>query len=359
MTFLRSDFLHDIFLSYAHADPDSSGKSDLNDWSLDFAEQLERTLKRNKRFSNLSIFFDRKWRDGQSLERTAHLGDELKRNARGSALLVALINDWYLCSSWCKEERDAWREGPSGQLDGILSRFQRAFVVRLSETNVELWPAEFKDSDNNPILGYFFYDREKIHAVTSPLGIIQDAQDTGNFRRQLARLAHDIAVKLDKINAEIIQKCEANKSKEMENVYVEGKSTVFVHARAEAKEEFDLVCQVLLQNSFLPVPTRPLELTENGYLCEHGLRLLRQSDCIVLIGVSEDDLMEDMVIATHAANLVRDTNQRKLPGAILNHLNNQEISSRFQPRAKVVGFNWLECEEGHWPSKLRSIIVDR
>src|SRR5215475_4709118 len=68
MTYLAPEFAHDVLVSYAHGDADSSGKSPLKMWSKSFARELELELRTMPGLQNSNVFLDDSDRAGHSLD---------------------------------------------------------------------------------------------------------------------------------------------------------------------------------------------------------------------------------------------------------------------------------------------------
>ena len=157
MTYLAPEFLHDVFVSYARGDADSSGESPLKIWSKAFSRELELELRIMPGLQNSSVFLDDSDRSGHSLNSNDPLTQQLRSAATGSAFLLLLMSPHYLASPWCKDERAWWlRMAAANALPEIGSRL---FVARIWPTGDSTWPAELCDERGNPLRGVRFHAR--------------------------------------------------------------------------------------------------------------------------------------------------------------------------------------------------------
>ena len=77
MTHLASEFVHDVFVSYAHGDADDAGSSPLRTWTKAFARELEIELRTIPGLQRTVVFFDDSDRPGQlsALRRRSEYAD--------------------------------------------------------------------------------------------------------------------------------------------------------------------------------------------------------------------------------------------------------------------------------------------
>src|SRR4029450_12263093 len=116
LSYVGGPFLHDLFITYSHGGDDGTGQGYLAPWSGCFKKELEREFRMNPKFrQDLRIFIDKDYRPGQGLDPMDPLSDELRTQAGGAALLVALVSPDYLTSGWCTRERDGWRGRQRGR----------------------------------------------------------------------------------------------------------------------------------------------------------------------------------------------------------------------------------------------------
>jgi hypothetical protein len=140
MGYLR-EYEHDIFVSYAHSDL-------LNEWSKDLIGRIRNLVAGGlglREDDQVGLWWDYRMCGHEPLTR------QLREKAERSAVLLVLMSEWYLDSSWCRDELE-WFFNAVRQ-----KRADRAvFVVRVRATEQSKWPKIFKDERGYPLTGYDF-----------------------------------------------------------------------------------------------------------------------------------------------------------------------------------------------------------
>ena len=131
----------DFFVSYAHGPPlrgfDGEGGDLLRRWTRRLVDRLEAEIllslgtKDPDKGSN--YWMDRRLRGNQPLT------DTLKEEVEASALLVVVMSNFSLQSSWCEDEV-GWFRARIGRGPRRISR-ENIFVVRAMPTDEARWPA--------------------------------------------------------------------------------------------------------------------------------------------------------------------------------------------------------------------------
>jgi TIR domain-containing protein len=118
-SYLTPLFDPDVFVSYSHGDP-IEGRAPLRDWTQALIQRLQ------DRLHALETEFDdlRLWMD-PLVDPTADLTEELREKASASGVLMIVMSNRYLKSSWCKKEADWFRE----QFDQRTGERGRVFVL--------------------------------------------------------------------------------------------------------------------------------------------------------------------------------------------------------------------------------------
>src|SRR5262249_35653913 len=190
MAYLRN-FTHDVFVSYAHGPrrlDGYKGKRDdfLSDWTKafvdDLASQLDILLGTKDDARRAAIWMD------PALAGNEPLTTGLKTAVESSALLLVVMSEFYLGSTWCGQELDWFRQ----KAPGVLDRF---FVVRAFNADERRWPVALKP-DGNALPGYPFHSSSDTDGT--PLGWPQPDKNDKSYWEQLTRLAHEIAAQLKK-----------------------------------------------------------------------------------------------------------------------------------------------------------------
>ena len=182
MGYLR-DYEHDIFVSYAHSEA-------LNDWSkglVDDARKLVAAGLGMRQAKDVDLWMDYRICGNDPLTR------QLRDKVEKSGVLLVLMSEWYLESSWCRDEV-AWF------FDAV--RQKRAdrpvFVVRVRSTDHGLWPDVFKDERGHPLVGYDFVRDAEGSNLGLPKGYPspRDAPDSKEYFEAVSKLASDIVAQL-------------------------------------------------------------------------------------------------------------------------------------------------------------------
>jgi hypothetical protein len=154
MGFLGEPFEHDLFVSYSHGDFDGSGQSNLKVWSQAFVSELEKELRAQPKFANLTIFLDQDHRPDRGIDPMEALTGQLRDQIAASGLLTVLMTPHYLLSKWCADERDWWVECQAKR--GLVTD-GRIALARIWPTE-DPWPAVFLDERGQQPVGFTFYD---------------------------------------------------------------------------------------------------------------------------------------------------------------------------------------------------------
>jgi hypothetical protein len=109
----QDGYLHDIFVSYAHADIEATGDSQLKRWCQLFAEELRKEIaaelrRKQPKSQIVSMFLDENPHPDASVDPSMPLSVQLDQAIRGSALLLVLMSPYFLNSDWCRKELACW-----------------------------------------------------------------------------------------------------------------------------------------------------------------------------------------------------------------------------------------------------------
>ena len=127
VSYLAPRFDPDIFVSYSHGAP-SGGRAPLRDWSRDLVGRLKEGLHAlNTEFDGLSVWMD------PDLDPTALLTDDLRAKASRCGVLIIVMSERYLESSWCKDEREWFK----AQIRDRAGSDGRVFVIKAQRTDTK------------------------------------------------------------------------------------------------------------------------------------------------------------------------------------------------------------------------------
>jgi TIR domain len=179
------NYLHDVFVSYAHSDL-------LTPWSKELCATLVKHLNelldlKGERSVDL-------WMDYR-LEGNVGLTPQLEEHVKGSGLLLIVMSNFYLESPWCRNEAEWF----AAQCKARSTSDGRIFVVRCRPTNDRGWPEFLKDDRGAALSGYQFYaDDRRSDLAAWPFGhpVPQDAVDES--RREYFRAVTGLAQQMQK-----------------------------------------------------------------------------------------------------------------------------------------------------------------
>jgi hypothetical protein len=177
-----SDYEHDIFVSYAH--------SELNDWSkrlVDDARRFVATGLGLRQANQVDLWMDYKISGNQPLT------EQLRAKVERSGVLLVLMSEWYLESSWCRDEVEWFLKTVRHKRAG-----RPIFVVRVRSTDHAAWPKLFKDERDHPLIGYDFVRDAEDNALGLPKGYPrpEDASDSKGYYDAVSKLASDIVAQM-------------------------------------------------------------------------------------------------------------------------------------------------------------------
>ena len=118
----------------------------LNDWSKRLVDEARKLVAAGlglRQAKDVDLWMDYK------ISGNAPLTRQLRDKVEKSGVLLVLMSEWYLESSWCRDELgwffDAVRQKRANR---------PVFVVRVRATDHGLWPEVFKDERGHPLVGY-------------------------------------------------------------------------------------------------------------------------------------------------------------------------------------------------------------
>jgi hypothetical protein len=241
------DYEHDIFVSYAHSEA-------LNDWSkrlVDEARKLVAAGLGMRQAKDVDLWMDYKIRGNEQLTR------QLRDKVEKSGILLVLMSEWYLESSWCRDEL-GWFFDVVRQKQAE----QPVFVVRVRATDHDLWPDVFKDDRGHALVGYDFVRAAEDDSLGLPKGYPspENAPDSKEFYLAVSKLAGDIAIQMKALAAARAPKQRAPASLREEPAH---RARVFL-AAAPAEDVDDLrdeLAELLRAKGCVVVPeTNPLDV---------------------------------------------------------------------------------------------------
>ncbi|HND54198.1 MAG TPA: TIR domain-containing protein, partial [Pirellulaceae bacterium] len=144
----------DVFLSYATANNQEiiSGKPG---WVTQLHVQLRKFLDEKERRGAFDLFMDSRLRGNERFD------DQLTTQVVGAGVMVVVLSEAYLASTWCRRELELFGRG------GEAVREKRIFLVHYEPVPAARWPRELEGLSES---FFRFYEREEDDTVTTPLG---------------------------------------------------------------------------------------------------------------------------------------------------------------------------------------------
>jgi hypothetical protein len=354
MSFVGPPFEHDVFFSYAHADVDGTGDAEIKAWCQKFASDLRQALRRFPEFAPLSLYLDESPREGERLKETAEVTPSLKKAARASAVLCAMMSPWYLKSEWCAKERQWWHEGTQALAPTIASGFDRVFIGRLMETLEDEWPEIFKDLEGFAKKGFWLYDRAKPELERVPWGWIGSGEDQAAYRQCVIEISGRIGDHLNGIKARLEE--ERTTREALAKLQGElGQLLLYLYARPDLCNPFDDAFERLQAAGYAVAPNVPASLLRDGRLDEDQAVELRSSDAIVVLGTDDPRIDQDIVVVgRNSRRLAEALSIKPLPCAVYDLIGKARHPLRRLINARNLGIAWIDGTAPDWAAVLRA-----
>jgi hypothetical protein len=358
MCFLGEPFRHDLFVSYSHGDFDGSGQSNLKKWSQAFASELERDLKENPKFRELTVFLDQHHRPSQSVDPLEALTQQLKDEIGAAGLLIILMSPHYLLSKWCGDERDWWLECQPGH---GLATDGRVVVARIWPTN-EAWPSTLADDRSHPLVGFTFYDREKAELRPQPYEWPDPTGAKGLFRDELLNMVGRIWQHLATFKEQLEE--QRRRKAEADRLVAESGRVIYLHARKTHAGAWDRAGEALIQRGFVVVPGEPDPVERDPKrareITERRVETMSGCDGLLLLGADDGWALDAdlVVVGRQERQLARARSERLLPCAVLDTAGKAIATPRRIATARALDIGWIDTTEGMWTPKVGSWLVE-
>jgi TIR domain len=222
MAYLAPDFDPDVFVSYSHGDCLGDGKSPLKEWTRTlFREILQREIQAlHPEFRTLNVWMDDK------IDPTALLTAELRDTVSASGVLMIVMSEHYLASSWCHDELEWFRK----QIRDRAGDPGRVFVIRAQKTDPSKWPDFLRDERGNPLIGFTFHDPDN----GMPLGWPDLRWVDVEFRKAMAGLHTALTKRLRELRERAGQRSRVADAQQSPATAT-GSRPVYLHALPESE----------------------------------------------------------------------------------------------------------------------------
>ncbi len=279
MSFLAPFYDYDVFVSYSHGDPRSSGGTPLKHWTVGLIRELTAEIRDyDDEFDDLHIWFD------EQIDPTAHLTEELRRKVKSAAILLIVMSPRYLSSSWCNDERQWFEE----QIATRSHEHGRVFVIHALPTDAEKWPAFLRDERGNAMVGFRFYDSaEGDRPRPYGWGLPNIREGGVKFNQQLSTLETALTKRLREIRHRAT--AEAAPRPAAAVLPNGGAQRVYLHVRQDHRDLCDRVRGSLAQDGITALgPVDPVAFL-GQQAKERESRIALVQHCAALALVRSDD----------------------------------------------------------------------
>jgi hypothetical protein len=355
MTYLAPEFVHDVFVSYAHGDADGSGNSPLKIWSTAFARELELELRIMPRLQNSGVFLDNSDRTGHSLDSNDPLTQQLRSAAAGSAFLLSLMSPHYLDSLWCKDERTWWLQMATA--NPVPEIGSRLFVARIWPTGDRPWPPELCDERRNPVLGVWFHKRPGDELTSRPFGWVDPTKDE-EFREMLVGLAGEIGRRMQTLEEALVRRRQA--AANVAKLSNPSGQVIYVHARIRDEERWERAVRELYEAGYGVVPPAPepecQTPQEANKVASEVVRTLSACDGLLLVpGDDPRSVTSDLTVVGHQwRHSARALARKPLPCAIIDRGGMVGDKQRLQRSASSLRIDWIDAAVADWTENVRN-----
>ncbi len=319
MSHLAPHFDPDVFVSYSHGDPIGS-RAPLRDWTQALVRRLTEGLHAlETEFDGLHVWMD------PEIDPTACLTDELKGKASACGILMIVMSNRYLKSSWCKDELEWFKK----QFEGRAAEGGRVFVIRAQRTDENLWPDFLRDARGHAMTGFPFFDPES----GFPRGFqLQEPGD--DYFRELTRLQVWLTKRLREVRQRADKSAQAMAAAALAPaaaVQPFGSRRIYLHAPPESEFARAEIGLALTTDGFTPVappatgiPVAPPATAETelaGWQREARERMeaARRCEALALLRVADGErFVGDLLdIGVDERKRIADARGAPLPCAVL------------------------------------------
>ena len=360
MSYTGGHFTHDVFVTYSQGDVTGNGDSSLKQWSRAFARELEFELRAYPSLGGkVSVFFDEQRRPGDGVDPLVGLTEQLQKEVAGSAMLTVLMSPHYLGSSWCRNERDWWRDAQKE-----ISHDGRIAIARIWPVAKEAeWPPLFIDSRGEPLLGFLFYDRARAESRPQPFEWpLPTRESKGPFRDALLDLAGAISLKLQDLRKAIeVRRREGEEAAKLAGtgqvVYLHGRQA-YAKAWEEAYERLAQYGLQVLPGDPDPVEQDPVKAQE---LRKNRIDTLTGCDALLLLGSPDGRAVDaDLaVVGRHDRHSAKAVSNRLLPCALLDTVGAPIATSQRQRAARALQVDWIDGTADPWVPAVQKWLVEK
>ena len=360
MAYVGEPFVHDVFVTYSHGDPDGTGESKIKQWSQAFARELESEFRAHPKFAKeVRVFLDQHRRPSHGVDPMAELSEQLRTDIGRAAFLTVLMSPHYLRSKWCQDERKWWREE---QLELGLALDGRVAVARIWPTD-EPWPDDLVDRRGEQLIGFCFYDKADAELRPQPFEWPEPGPRSGDpFRRELLALVGRLGLKMEEMRKQLDERSRARE--EAAKLAAPGGQVVYLHGRTESSVAWDRAAKALDQSGLVIMPSEPDPVVRDARRLQEirQRRIETMSGCDALLLVAPEDgraMDADLVVVGRQdRNSARAMSNRLLPCAVLDGAGPEIATPRRKVAARSLSVEWIDATREPWTPAVQQWLLD-
>jgi hypothetical protein len=343
MAFLSPHYAYDAFVSYSHGHPQGAGDSPLKCWSLALIKALRADiLDLSADFDALEIWID------EQIDPTAELTEAIRNTVKASAILIVLMSDRYLKSSWCRDERE-WFES---QVKNRIQDLSCVLVVRVTKTDDADWPSFLRDERGHAVVGFRFHPvPDHPDDIVEPYGWPDLIERNESFRKELSNLRTVFTRRLLELKERAPR--QARPPQVGATPTARRRPRIYLHARPEHDHLRAQVEQALssLGCDSVAMPPGTVQ-TLSGWTkeSEQRIQLARRCDALALLRAVDDGFYGDLLdVGIDDRERITADRGRALPCAVLD-----AAAEPLPTIASTYGIERFRLDQPNWKPAFRS-----
>jgi hypothetical protein len=339
MAYLQPHFNPDVFVSYSHGDPRATGEKLLKDWTRAVIAMLDANIH------NLSTEFDELnlWID-EHIDPTSFLTDELRGKVKASGILMIVMSERYLGSTWCNDERDWFHE----QIQDRAADQGRVFVVHAQRTDQNAWPRFLRDDRGHGMVGFPLFDLK----TGRPLGWPDPRAARLEIQEALTQLETKLILRLRELRDRAVKRAAPKDETPHPSAPQGGQRLIYLHAASQDAPADDDIRRALSKDGFIPLTVQAAGGDLEGWGRDSGARIEAAKRCealALLRAKPEDRFVGDLIdVGVNERGRIETARRSPLPCAVLD-----KTGVALPIDVKQFGIERFDLSQDAWPNDFR------
>lgn len=355
MPYLQPYYDHDMFVSYAHADMDGSGRSPLKEWSLEFKNELEQELRLIHGYNSVRVYIDVNRDPDHGVDRSRNTERQITEAVKSSGVLMPLITTHYLDSNWCGDERTWWLDAVSEaklSTDGRIFRIH-TLPIALPQDEKKQWHKEDDEARlpkelQGPV-GFWMFSSTNVNVGTRPHCWRGSNIGLDDRQQELLAIVENLASRLNKIKRDC--ECREREIADINKLRATGGQSIYLFARDDQEAEWLEARDELRQAGYTVSPLEPEDWPPAGdpqasrLIDLQRVELMGDCDCVLLLAANTATAIDSAIslVGRTSVNEARARFGRPLPCAVLDKVGEPITITARLNRALGLGVDWLDC----------------